>query len=491
MANFTVTDSRETEMGKNSEAAEKNGGKSRKRKLKTDGADAPKKKKPRKQEESEAEQVYDVEYIMDHKIERKKHFYLVKWENWDSKYNTWEPSDHLEGCSDALFSFLDNFICQHDFNEQEYVRLKSKISNISHEDLQRVLPEYVTPKGIIIPPPELEKTNERLKIVSRWPENVRDPNVEEMVRKEMIEANLYEVRQNQLDRLKQWEEEMNCIIALSKCTRISVVNNVDLEGPPSNFIYINHYLPGEKVNIPEEPPVGCVCEPCTTFKKKCCPTITGSTFAYDRDGRLKVPQGTPIYECNKRCRCGPECFNRVVQKGRSVKLSIFRTSSGCGWGVKALETIPKGAFVSEYVGEVITFEEAEKRGKEYDKDGQTYLFDLDFNDTNSYSYTVDAAKYGNISHFVNHSCDPNMTVYAVFIDCLDPNLPKLALFANREIKQGEEISFDYLNQSRESHHSSSTHKEQTNGVVMKNGDVKTLYNMVCKCGSKKCRKFYL
>ena len=50
-----------------------------------------------------------------------------------------------------------------------------------------------------------------------------------------------------------------------------------------------------------------------------------------------------------------------------VKLCIYRTSNGCGWGVKALENIKKGSFVVEYVGEVITNEEAEERGKKYGK----------------------------------------------------------------------------------------------------------------------------
>lgn len=34
--------------------------------------------------------------------------------------------------------------------------------------------------------------------------------------------------------------------------------------------------------------------------------------------------------------------------------------------------------------------------------GNTYLFDLDFNDQINL-YTVDAAVYGNVSHFINHS----------------------------------------------------------------------------------------
>jgi SET domain-containing protein len=38
-----------------------------------------------------------------------------------------------------------------------------------------------------------------------------------------------------------------------------------------------------------------------------------------------------------------------------------------GWGVRALRPIQKGEFVIEYVGEVITDEEAEKRGYFYDQ----------------------------------------------------------------------------------------------------------------------------
>lgn len=52
--------------------------------------------------------------------------------------------------------------------------------------------------------------------------------------------------------------------------------------------------------------------------------------------------------------------------------------------------------------QVITNEEAERRGKIYDAEGRTYLFDLDYNDGDC-PFTVDAGYYGNVSHFVNHS----------------------------------------------------------------------------------------
>ena len=84
------------------------------------------------------------------------------------------------------------------------------------------------------------------------------------------------------------------------------------------------------------------------------------------------------------------------------QVAIFRTPNGCGWGVKTMELIEKHQLVTEYVGEAITQEEAEERGKVYDSCGQTYLFDLDFNEGECL-YTLDAKKYGNISHFINHS----------------------------------------------------------------------------------------
>ncbi|XP_035596210.2 histone-lysine N-methyltransferase SUV39H1 isoform X4 [Oncorhynchus keta] len=89
---------------------------------------------------------------------------------------------------------------------------------------------------------------------------------------------------------------------------------------------------------------------------------------------------------------------------------------------------------------IITTEEAERRGQVYDRQGATYLFDLDYVED---EYTIDAAHYGNVSHFVNHSCNPNLQVYNVFIDNLDERLPRLAFFSNRGISAGEELTFDY------------------------------------------------
>ncbi|OAD62170.1 Eukaryotic translation initiation factor 2 subunit 3, Y-linked [Eufriesea mexicana] len=259
------------------------------------------------------------------------------------------------------------------------------------------------------------------------------------------ELKVVESRKKQLKSLEDWENEMNSITKGKPL--IQVENMVDLEGAPQDFYYIEDYLPGNGVIIPNDPPIGCECKTCN-FKTKCCFAQDGRLCPYTLTCKIRVPPGTPIYECNKRCICDINCINRVVQRGTEMKLCIFRTANGRGWGVKTLQAIKKGSFVTQYVGEVITSEEAEKRGKEYDAAGRTYLFDLDYNEFEEQCpYTVDAAMYGNISHFINHSCDPNLSVYGVWINCLDPNLPKLALFATKDIRQNEEITFDYTCQS--------------------------------------------
>lgn len=78
-----------------------------------------------------------------------------------------------------------------------------------------------------------------------------------------------------------------------------------------------------------------------------------------------------IFECNQACRCNRiTCRNRVVQNGITCKFQLFRTEER-GWGIKTLSLIPKGTFVCEYVGEIISDWEADHR------EDDSYLFDLE------------------------------------------------------------------------------------------------------------------
>lgn len=152
--------------------------------------------------------------------------------------------------------------------------------------------------------------------------------------------------------LQEWQKEVNVIVKNYDSAPITIVNDVDLEGPPDNFFFINHNKEGPGVTIPKDPIIGCECEDCFESRSSCCAIDSGSEFAYTKKGRLRLPHGTPVYECNMRCKCDMSCPNRVVQKGRRVRVCIFRTANSRGWGVKTLQKIKKGSFVMEYVGEV-------------------------------------------------------------------------------------------------------------------------------------------
>lgn len=248
-------------------------------------------------------------------------------------------------------------------------------------------------------------------------------------------------------RLQQLEEMYDiekAINATDKAAHLSIENTVDLGEFPTDFRYINAVIPGDGVCISDDPPIGCKCtgKSCSN-RSQACEKAHEAPIAYTTQKLINVPLGTPIFECNKRCRCSKNCVNRVVQNGRKQPLCIFKTTNGCGWGVRAVNAIAKGAYVCEYVGEVITYDEAEARGKVYRAEAKSHLFDLDFHHVDN-EFTVDATRFGNVARFLNHSCDPNLGVWAVWGDCIDIKLPQICFFALRPINENEELTFDYV-----------------------------------------------
>lgn len=485
---------------------------SKKRRLSLEAEDTPTARKQKKIKYTKEPEEYIIEKIVDFKYEDGKELFLIKWKGYSHNDNTWEPIENLKNCPTVLKEFLLSVELQYcdkieqlkeelsfgDLLSEE--NLTNRLSEIEETDLSQ-LKSTLTVKliTIITLPGQYE---------SYATELVQDA-------REILQLYVStRKRYRQLMKLRQWEEHINQV---DKSKKLVVENIADLAGPPENFTYINQSIPGVGVVIPDEPPIGCECSACNCRSKTCC-GMQGGLYAYTVKKRLRVASGTPIYECNKACKCSSECSNRVVQHGRNIKLTIFRTSTGCGWGVKTEQRIQQGQFICQYVGEVITFEEAEKRGREYDANGLTYLFDLDFNSVEN-PYVVDAANLGNVSHFINHSCDPNLGVWAAWADCLDPNLPMLALFATRDIEVGEEICFDYLQKCTdidENETSSSTvsrdSTSDSNDVTIPHGsDAGTADNPTtptksrfeirqenmanlrnrteCKCGTMKCRKY--
>jgi len=109
-------------------------------------------------------------------------------------------------------------------------------------------------------------------------------------------------------------------------------------------------------------------------------------------------------------------------KATTPKYQVRRSLAGLG--LFTTNTIAKGELVIEYTGEKITEAEANRRGGKY-------LFELNDN------WTIDGKGRENKARYLNHSCRPNCYPE------LDENEERIFIFAKRNIKAGEELTYDY------------------------------------------------
>lgn len=476
-------------------------------------------------DKNDSQEEYEVEKIVDYQYcrESDQGLYFVKWVGWDSADNTWEPQAHIE-CDEVLVAFYKARLQERenatpadkrklelppDPRETHQIRqefIRENCPRPTKEELNEkfIKDQKLKNKGVkksyvpIVSEPILNSFIDKLAKSSAPNKQLLD-----RVKEQILLRDVRDARERQVRDIRLWENEINNVDKNS--AKIVVENEFDLEGAPRKMKYINQYVASEGIEIPDDPPIGCECTSCEVkTERNCCPGMNGHNMAYTKHAKLRIGLGTPIWECNKKCACTTDCYNRVVQGGRKHKLCIYRTDNGCGWGVKALENIKAGSFVVDYVGEVIGEVEAEKRGETYDAQGCTYLFDLDFNrgtdkttkDETMNKYTVDAAFMGNLSHFVNHSCDPNMHIFNVYINCLDPDLPQICFFARREIKKGEPLTFDYhqsFGNKTENEEDSDDEDDSARDIFASPNSKKTPSKAVkkthgkCRCGAVRCR----
>ncbi|KAF0297324.1 Histone-lysine N-methyltransferase EHMT2 [Amphibalanus amphitrite] len=243
---------------------------------------------------------------------------------------------------------------------------------------------------------------------------------------------------------------------------IQAVNDCDDSPLPSDYVYVAESCETMKLNIDRTITSlqSCACVDNCISSDCMCSQISLRCW-YDPDGRLlpefNYTDPPMIFECNRACGCNQlTCNNRAVQHGITCRVQMYRTTDR-GWGVRALKHIPKGTYVCEYVGEIITDSAADQR------EDDSYLFDLDNRDGDT--FCLDARRYGNVSRFINHRCEPNLVPVKVFVDHQDVRFPRIALFACRDVEPAEELGFDY--------------GEKFWMVKYK--------MFTCKCGSPKCK----
>ncbi len=107
-------------------------------------------------------------------------------------------------------------------------------------------------------------------------------------------------------------------------------------------------------------------------------------------------------------------------KKQTYRTQVKRSSAGLG--LYALETIPRGVKIIEYVGPILTQEESNKRGGKY-------LMAI-----NS-KWVIDGTARSNTARYINHSCRPNAVAYA--------SGKRVWIWSRRAIQPGEEIGYDY------------------------------------------------
>ena len=147
----------------------------------------------------------------------------------------------------------------------------------------------------------------------------------------------------------------------------------------------------------------------------------------------------------------------VSPSGSSSNRRIQVRRSGVhGKGVFALQNLAEGETLIEYVGEIISWDEAQDRHPHDPKDpNHTFYFHV------NEDKVIDALHGGNSSRWINHSCDPNCEA--------DEDNERVFIKALRNIKAGEELNYDY-------------------GLIIDEPYTKKLKaEYPCWCGAKNCR----
>ena len=172
---------------------------------------------------------------------------------------------------------------------------------------------------------------------------------------------------------------------------------------------------------------GCDC-------RSSCTTSSCSCFANSRECNPDICKCDTCTDPPNRPATMQRCRNDNLTMCRDTEIAIAVSkvpNAGCGAFTKRF--LHKGEFLGEYVGEMISQEEADRRGQLYDIRNHSSLFML------TADVALDAERKGNLMRYINHSATPNTTPRTVTVNGDN----RIGFYALQDIEAQTELTFNY------------------------------------------------
>ena len=177
-------------------------------------------------------------------------------------------------------------------------------------------------------------------------------------------------------------------------------------------------------------------------------------------GGLNSKTNVECFPYKKGCKNQPMGSGGVRKYARTHVQDVGER----GKGLFARQDISAGEYIMQYTGEILGQAEYERRFHWDDMIGRHHSYYMDLGEVVVHNMrdrcVIDASRYGNDARFINHSCEPNAETQKWNVKGFEC----VGIFALRDIRYGEEITFDYH----------AVRQEEAR---------------VCLCGASTCRKY--
>ena len=163
---------------------------------------------------------------------------------------------------------------------------------------------------------------------------------------------------------------------------------------------------------------------------------------FPQDPTIRRPIDGPCHICKSRRQC--DCRMETAALNPFVEIKSY---PGRGNGIRALQYIPAGAIIGEYVGEIFPYDSTSDP-----------TYSLEFSGALGGVALIQCKRFGNWTRYMNHSCNPA----AYFHDYTIGDRVRMCIRTVREINIFEEITVHY-------------------------GEAYWTEAMLCRCGEPNCK----